>query len=100
MLIHSVYFWLKDELGDEKKKSFLEGLLKLKEIPTIVDLYVGIPADTPKRQVLDDSYTFGIVVVFQDLDGHNKYQIHPIHQEFLKNYSSYWERIVVYDIEE
>lgn len=99
MLVHSVYFWLKDELCDAKKQAFYEGLLELSKIPTVVHLFVGRPASTEKRPVIDDSYTFGIVVVFNDIEGHNAYQIHTIHKNFLSEFSSYWDKVLVYDFE-
>ena len=99
MIVHSVYFWLRDGLSEEEKGRFYKGLLELKNIPSVVDLYVGIPAKTQKRQILDDSYTYAVVVIFQDIAGHDSYQVHPVHQEFLRNFSSYWERVIVYDIE-
>lgn len=99
MLIHSVYFWLKQDLSDEEKEIFYQGLIKLKDIPTVKDLYIGVPAQTEKRPVVDNSYTYGIVVVFNDLSSHDAYQLHPIHQEFLTNFKSYWDKVLVYDIQ-
>ncbi len=99
MLVHSVYFWLKDEICEAKRQAFYEGLLELSKIPTVVQLYVGKPATTEKRPVIDDTYTYGIAVVFNDIEGHNIYQTHSIHKNFLAEFSSYWNKVVVYDIE-
>lgn len=99
MLIHSVYFWLKDDLCEAKKQAFYDGLLELSKIPTVVQLYVGKPAKTEKRPVIDDTYTYGIVVVFNDKEGHDSYQVHQIHKNFLAEFSSFWDRVLVYDFE-
>ncbi|MGC8737830.1 MAG: Dabb family protein [Candidatus Hydrogenedens sp.] len=99
MLVHSVYFWLKDEICEAKRQAFREGLLSLKQIPTVVQLFVGTPAHTEKRPIIDDSYTFGIVVVFNDIEGHDAYQIHPIHKNFLSEFGSYWDKVLIYDFE-
>lgn len=99
MLVHSVYFWLKAEICDAKKQAFYEGLLGLSKIPTVSQIYVGTPADTTKRPVIDDSYTFGIVVVFDDKEGHDAYQVHTIHKNFLSEFGSYWDKVLVYDFE-
>lgn len=99
MLIHSVYFWLKQELNNEERERFYQGLIKLKDIPSVIDLYIGVPAETEKRPVVDDSYTYGIVVIFNDLSSHDEYQSHPLHQEFLTNFKSFWDKILVYDIQ-
>jgi hypothetical protein len=37
---------------------------------------------------------------FEDLAGQATYQDHPIHQDFIKNYSHLWSKVVVYDIAE
>lgn len=99
MLVHSVYFWLKDTLSESEKAHFYEGLLNLKNIPSVMNLYVGKPAKTQPRPVIDNSYTYGLVVVFNDIQAHDEYQVHPIHKDFLSKYSSYWSRVLVYDIQ-
>ncbi len=99
MLIHSVYFWLKDEICEAKRQAFYEGLLGLSKIPTVEQLFVGTPANTEKRPVIDNSYTFGIIVVFKDIEAHNVYQEHSIHKNFLLEFSSYWNKVIVYDFE-
>jgi hypothetical protein len=34
---------------------------------------------------------------FDNVEGQAVYQTHAIHQEFAKNYSHLWEKVVVYD---
>jgi hypothetical protein len=97
MLVHSVYFWLKPDADPALVAAFEAGLTRLTSIPGIVTAYIGRPETTPKRAVVDDSYAWALVEVFPDLAAHDRYQDHPIHLEFLREFSSIWQRVQVYD---
>ena len=99
MLIHSVYFWLKQEINDEEKIFFFNEVNKLSKIQSVSGFYCGGPAPTPKRPVVEDSYDCGLTVVLNDLDGHDIYQADPIHLEFIEKCSSLWEKVQIYDSE-
>jgi hypothetical protein len=96
MLVHSVYFWLKDGLSSEEKQSFEKGLKSLSAIESVKDIFIGDPAST-NRPVIDRSYSYGLVVIFENIEGHDLYQAHPLHKAFLELYSSYWNRVLIYD---
>ncbi len=98
MLIHSVYFWLTPELTAEQLLAFEDGLKSLEPIETIKRLYIGTPIESD-RPVVDSSYTFGLVVEFEDQTGLDAYQFHPIHQAFVVEFSPMWTQIKVYDFE-
>jgi hypothetical protein len=51
MLLHSVYFWLKEGLSVNDNEIFLREVKKLGEIKSVEGFYLGSPADTPKRTV-------------------------------------------------
>lgn len=96
MFVHSVFFWLKDEITLPQKMTFRAGLESLRMCDSVRALYVGVPAST-NRPVVDRSYTFALTVVFDDLEGHDAYQVHPMHKKFVDNFSSYWQRVLIYD---
>jgi hypothetical protein len=96
MLAHHVLFWLKPETTDQQKTDFKKGLESLKGVETIVSIHIGIPA-LIERAVVDTSYTFSLVIMFNDLEGHNVYQVHPLHKAFLENCRQYFDRVVIYD---
>ena len=98
MHIHNVYFWLKPGLDDAALTSFEQGLDALTRDPAARGGHYGKPAVTA-RDVVDNSYTYGLVVVFDDLAAHDRYQAGGIHLEFVDAHSPKWERVVVYDIE-
>lgn len=96
MFIHSVYFWLKPELTDADRAAFAEGLRALGAIETVRSVHIGTPVPSD-RPVVDNSYTFGLVVDLGDQAGHDAYQTHPVHLEFLAQFKPFWTKIQVYD---
>ncbi len=97
MLVHTVIFWLKNNLSNEERNTFFKEVATLGTIPSVEDFHLGTPAQTPKRPVIDDSYDCAVTVVLQDLAAQDQYQIDPIHKEFIDTCSSFWERVVIYD---
>lgn len=96
MLTHHVLFWLKANTSDEQKQAFRKGLESLEKIETIQSFYIGTPAPID-RPVVDATYTFSLITIFEDLTGHNTYQVHPIHLAFLDQFKSLFEKVVIYD---
>ncbi|MGC6425071.1 MAG: Dabb family protein [Lentimonas sp.] len=96
MLVHSVFFWLKDGLSAEQITAFEAALETMKGIEHADTVYVGTPAATEKRPVIEDSYDYCLTVILKDVAAHDAYQIDPIHSEFLKN-KDLWAKVQVYD---
>jgi hypothetical protein len=96
-VIHHVFFWLKNPGSKEDQQKLLTGLHTLKGIETVRDIRIGVPASTEKRDVVDNSYSASELLFFDDLAGQKTYQDHPIHQQFIKDCSHLWEKVVVYD---
>jgi hypothetical protein len=96
MLTHHVLFWLKPETTEEQKTFFKQSLESLKGIETIVSIHIGTPAPIV-RDVVDRTYTFSLMIIFNDLEGHNFYQVHSLHKAFLENCRQYFDRVVIYD---
>ncbi len=99
MLVHSVFFWLKDDLTPEQITAFQAGLETLKKIPTAEAVYVGEPAATAARPVVDASYSFGLTVAVASVADHDAYQIDPLHKAFVEEFSTYWTKVLIYDVE-
>jgi hypothetical protein len=96
-IVHHVFFWLKNPSSTEDRDQLVAGLKTLAGIPLIKELYVGILASTEKRDVVDASWQVSELMFFPDLQSQATYQQHQIHQDFVKNYSHLWEKVVVYD---
>ena len=96
-VIHHVFFWLKNRDSKEDLQKLIEGLRTLKKIEAVRKIHIGVPASTELRPVVDGSYSASELLFFDDLAGQNTYQDHPIHQEFIKNCSQLWDKVIVYD---
>jgi hypothetical protein len=99
MLSHIVVFWLKDDLSDEQRAAFRNGLETLKGIEAARGVYIGTPAKTGDRPVIEKTYSVALTVLFESIPDHDVYQVHPLHQAFLKRFSTFWSRAVIYDYE-
>jgi hypothetical protein len=99
MLLHHVLFWVKPETTTEQKAAFKKGLESLTGVETVKTLYVGTPILSINRPVVDTTYTFSLVIAFDDLAGHDVYQTHPVHKAFLDSFRQYFEKVVIYDAE-
>lgn len=97
MVIHHVFFWLKNPSSKEDLAQLLAGLQTLKNISTVRNLYIGVPAATEDRTVVDSSYSASELLFFDDLEGQDAYQLDPVHQQFITDCSHLWEKVVVYD---
>lgn len=96
-LIHSVFFWLKEDLTEEEQKAFLAGVESLREISAIGNMYVGPVAPTEARGVVDNSYNIALIVHFDDVAGQDAYQVDPIHLKFVDEQQDKWTKVIVYD---
>jgi len=96
MFTHCVFFWLKDGTTAQERATFERGVASLIAIPGVFHGTFGVPAATD-RPVIDRSYSYGLMVKFEDQATHDAYQVHAIHKEFLKNCSQLWTRVQVYD---
>jgi len=97
MLVHTVYFWLKPELTAQQRAEFRKGVESLGTIPAVVQIFVGTPAATTKRPIIDDSYSVALTVVVKDVAGHDAYQVDPIHLKFVETFKTFWNKVQIYD---
>ena len=96
-LTHHVFFWLKNRDSKEDLNKLVEGLRTLEEIESVKQLYIGVPASTEQREVVDSSFSASELMFFDDIEGQNIYQDHPIHKKFIENCAHLWEKVIVYD---
>ena len=94
--VHGVYFWLKKDNPELVDEFIKEGLPKLAAVPSIQSVSWGPPAGTP-RDVVDNSYDLAWIVTFKSAEDQDKYQVDPIHLEFVEKYKSIFDHVQVYD---
>src|SRR3954452_21847499 len=100
MLVHTVYFWVKENApAGERERLLASSRELLGKIPSVKNFWAGHPAGTPKREVIDASYDVAITVVMDDRKAHDVYQEHPLHKDFIARHKENWKRVLVYDAE-
>ena len=94
---HHAFFWLKNPTSTADRDKLIEGLQKMKAIKLIRLLHVGVPADTEKRPVVDNSFSVSELMIFDNVADQKAYQDHPLHKKFVEECSPLWEKVIVYD---
>lgn len=98
-IVHYVLFWLREELTPKEVEDFKGFFEELKRIPGIKSLSYGKPAASNPRPVVDNTFSYNLLVTFDNLKDLGVYENHPIHLEAIKNYSHNWTKVVVHDSE-
>ncbi|PPK99953.1 Dabb family protein [Parapedobacter indicus] len=97
VIAHYVLFWLNDGLSEQEINDFANFFEELKTIPEIKSLHYGRAAATHARDVVDNSFTYNLLVFFDSLDEINVYETHPTHLAAIEKYSKFWNKVVVHD---
>ena len=93
---HIVFFWLINDTEEVKNKFLKEIKDFIGQVEEIKKVHIGPPADTD-RDVIDNTYSYSLVVTFDSKKQHDIYQEHTAHLKFIENASSLWEKVLVYD---
>ena len=97
-LLHDVYFWLKNDVSDKQRKAFEKGLKNfVKSVKEIQKAEIGKPAPTARRDVVDHSFDYSLLIRFKSMEDHNTYQEHEAHKKFIEDFSKLWAKVQVYD---
>lgn len=96
MLVHAVYFWLRPELPAPDREQYVAWLPRLCALPSVRQGYFGVPAATD-RPVIDRSYSYALVLLFDDAAAEEAYQVHPEHDRFRIECGSFWHQVKIFD---
>jgi hypothetical protein len=96
MFVHSVFFWLRDDLTGEERERFLRGVNSLTTISSVRYAWVGRPAPTD-RPVIERSYSYSLTAVFDGEAEQDEYQVDPVHDDFREQCGDLWSRVLIYD---
>lgn len=93
-MIHQVFFWLNEgvDVAGFKKEASNLGLC-----PTVGQFFIGEPAPTEERGVVDSSYQIACTIFFDSVEDQDKYQVDPLHLAFIEKNSTKWSQVKVYD---
>ncbi|MDG1434010.1 MAG: Dabb family protein [Saprospiraceae bacterium] len=83
LIVHEVYFNLKDDLTSFQKEKFFQDILTLKDIPVIQNLIIGDFKDLDDPRALSE-YEIKMSMEFQSKKEYIEYQEHPIHLSLKK----------------
>ena len=95
--VHVVYFWLNNPDDAADRMAFENSLNTLLETSEYTKTnYVGTP---PKaiREVVDDSFSYCLIVTFESAEAQEAYQVEPAHLKFIEDAGHLWNKVVVYD---
>jgi hypothetical protein len=98
MFVHHVFFWLKEGLKADDIQKFEDTVKTLPGISHVKFGDVGKVASTD-RPVIDRSYSYSLLLVFDNKDKHDSYQVDAVHEKFVDSCSSLWSKVVIYDSE-
>lgn len=98
MLIHDVYFSLKDS-NEANRRKLVDACDKyLSDHPGTVFYAAGTVSDLD-RSVNDRDWDVGLHVVFKDKASHDVYQDAPKHLKFIEENKDTWSKVRVFDTE-
>ena len=94
---HVVYFWFKNPDSKADGAKFEASLKKfLANSKYAKTKFIGKP---PKaiRDVVDDSFTYSLILSFDSAEAQAAYQVEPPHLVFIEECKDLWEKVIVYD---
>jgi hypothetical protein len=97
MVAHNVYFTLKDNSPDAKRKLVEACKTYLTKHPGTVFFAAGTLAEELKRPVNDRDFDVGLHLVFKNLAAHDQYQEAPRHKRFIEENKDNWKKVRVFD---
>ncbi len=94
---HVVYFWFKNPDDAAARKTFEQAAKKfMQESQYAKTRFIGV-APQATREVVDDSFTYSLILTFDSAEAQAKYQAEPAHDAFVATCKELWEKVIVYD---
>ncbi len=97
MLSHDVYFSLKDNSPEAKKKLVAACKKYLSGHEGEIFFAAGTLTESLKREVNDLQFDVALHIVFKDIAAHDKYQDAKRHQQFIDENKDNWKKVRVFD---
>ncbi|GAA5221086.1 Dabb family protein [Membranihabitans marinus] len=94
---HSVYFYLNNPESEADRAAFEKSITKfIQSSDYVMTRYLGTPAHTP-REVVNNTWTYCLIVSFEDKEAHDKYQSEPVHKTFVEESEHLWSKVEIFD---
>lgn len=98
--VHCVFFTCKPGTPDTAIDALVADAERiLARIPSVRQIESGRRDARMVRDVNEKDYTVGLVVYFDDKAGHDIYNEHPLHQEYVAKHKPHWAGVKVYDFQ-
>lgn len=97
MLVHDVYFSLKDNSAEAKQKLVAACKKYLTKHDGEVFFAAGTLAEDLNRPVNDRDFDVALHIVFQDRAAHDRYQEAERHKQFIEENKDNWKKVRVFD---
>jgi hypothetical protein len=95
MILHTVWFKLKDNITAGEKQELTDNLLTMiPQIPQIIEMHCGEDFSGRSR-----GFEFGLVVKFATREDGQIYDKHPFHHEFIAKSKHLWTDVQALDFE-
>jgi len=94
---HVVYFWFKNPDSQADRATFEASLTKfLNNSQYAKTKFIGKPPKAT-RDVVDDSFTYSLILSFESAEDQAAYQEEAPHKVFVEECEDLWEKVIVYD---
>jgi hypothetical protein len=96
--VHAVFFTLKPETPDAAIDGLVDACCEeLAKVPSVRKIESGRRDVNAAREVNDKDFHVGLVVYFDDKQGYDEYEIHPIHRNCVGKYREHFKSVRVCD---
>ncbi|MGB5819038.1 MAG: Dabb family protein [Saonia sp.] len=94
---HTVFFWLEHPDSDKDREKFETSLQRFLDSSKFAKTnFIGTPPKA-SRDVVDDSFTYSLIVTFESSEAQEGYQKEEAHLQFIEECKDLWTKVVVYD---
>ena len=97
MLIHNVYFTLKEGTAENTQKLTDACFKYLKDHPGVAFFAAGPLVQELERPVNVRDFHVGLLVVFKNKQAHDDYQVAKQHLQFIEENKPSWDKVRVFD---
>lgn len=95
--VHSVYIWLKNPNSAEDRAAFEASMDRFMERSLYAKTkFLGTPPKAT-REIVDDTYTYNLIVTFASAEEQDLYQTEKAHLDFIEESNHLWDKIAIYD---
>ncbi|MEB8346589.1 Dabb family protein [Flavobacteriaceae bacterium KMM 6898] len=95
--VHTVFFWMKNPTNEVSNKKFEVSLRKFLDRSKYAKTHFIGRAPKATRGVVDDSFTYSLILSFESSEAQENYQKEAAHMVFIEESQNLWDRVVVYD---